>query len=210
MISLFWGAALGWAISKLGDFLVFYGKWKVQERDYNKKHQKCIQELRKKREHELKEAQREYIRLSKDNNQPWTYTRGSRPNSFIFSYNGEKNITFASLWASPKNKEMFLESFSAPIRKGWSSGPIDINILGTDISTFRINWQSGSEYPNATEIPVDPSDSWIQDMGTYLSSPQGTDDLSSLMSAHEKLNANPLQPPAKPKFFHLCASIFRK
>ena len=203
MYSLFLGALLGWIITKFGDYLVFYGKWKIQERDYNKKHQKCIQELRKKREHELKEAQREYRRLSKEANQPWTYTRGNRPNLFIFSYNGEKNITFASLSTSCKNKEIPLASYSTPIRKGWSSGPIYINILGTDISTFRINWQSGSEYPSTTEIPVDPSDSWIHDMDTYLSSPKGIDDLSSLMSVHEKLNVNPLRSPAKPKFFYL-------
>ena len=47
MYSLFWGALLGWIISKFGDYLVFYGKWKVQERDYNKNTKNVYKNLEK-------------------------------------------------------------------------------------------------------------------------------------------------------------------
>lgn len=177
------GAVAGWAVSKLGDYLLARGNYRHRARKGDAIHKQCLTKLRLEREHALKEAHRRYQKASATPPRLWSYARGNRPGTFIITYHGIDEIGVARLQSHGNIDEVVLEIANGTIKQGWNSGPLELELLGTDLEQLEVMWIKGSSYPEQEFIPVDPADSWIQNFDTYINTERGQRRLDTLINA---------------------------
>lgn len=183
MTTLLLGTVLGWVISKLADYLLAVGIDQIQARREKKIREQCLTRLRLEREHALKEAHRRYQKASAIPPRLWSYARGNRPGTFIITYHGIDEIGVARLQSHGNIDEVVLEIANGTIKQGWNSGPLELELLGTDVGQLEVMWIKGSSYPEQEFIPVDPADSWIQNFDTYINTERGQRRLDTLINA---------------------------
>ncbi|MBB1562629.1 hypothetical protein HG440_003430 [Candidatus Saccharibacteria bacterium] len=177
------GAVAGWTVSKLADYLLAFGIDQIQARREKKIRKQCLAKLRLEREHALKEAHRRYQKASATPPRLWSYARGSRPGTFIITYHGIDEIGVARLQSRGNIDEVVLEIANGTIKQGWNSGPLELELLGTDVGQLEVMWIKGSSYPEQEFIPVDPADSWIQNFDAYINTECGQRRLDTLINA---------------------------
>lgn len=183
MATLLLGTVLGWVISKLADYLLAVGIDQIQARREKKIRKQFLAKLRLEREHALKEAHRRYQKASATPPRLWSYARGSRPGTFIITYHGIDEIGVARLQSRGNIDEVVLEIANGTIKQGWNSGPLELELLGTDLEQLEVMWIKGSSYPEQEFIPVDPADSWIQNFDAYINTECGQRRLDTLINA---------------------------
>ena len=183
MATLLLGTVLGWVISKLADYLLAVGIDQIQARREKKIRKQFLAKLRLEREHALKEAHRRYQKASATPPRLWSYARGSRPGTFIITYHGIDEIGVARLQSRGNIDEVVLEIANGTIKQGWNSGPLELELLGTDLEQLEVMWIKGSSYPEQEFIPVDSADSWIQNFDAYINTECGQRRLDTLINA---------------------------
>ena len=167
----------------MGDYLLAHGNYRHRARRGDAIRKQFLAKLRLEREHALKEAHRRYQKASATPPRLWSYARGSRPGTFIITYHGIDEIGVARLQSRGNIDEVVLEIANGTIKQGWNSGPLELELLGTDLEQLEVMWIKGSSYPEQEFIPVDPADSWIQNFDAYINTECGQRRLDTLINA---------------------------